>query len=81
MARYYSKLKDVDYKRIKKVLKNEQNISISTHKSFSSFEDSLETKKSQYSSVLNELYLSKNESAVLLDFCEKIGKAFRKIKK
>ena len=40
MAKYYSKLKDADYKRIKKVLKKEQNISISTHKSFSSFDDS-----------------------------------------
>ena len=37
MVKYYNKLKDVDYKKIKNVLKQEQNISITTHKSFSSF--------------------------------------------
>ena len=42
MERYYEKLKDADYKKIKRILKEEQNISISTHKSFSSYDDSEE---------------------------------------
>lgn len=61
MERYYTKLKDVDYKKIKRILKQEQNISISTHKSFSSFDDSESiTKRSHYSTMLNDLNLTKN---------------------
>lgn len=61
MEKYYNKLKDVDYKKIKQVLKQEQNISLSTHKSFSSFDDSSEiTKKSKYSIMLHDLNQTKN---------------------
>ncbi len=38
MGRYYNKVKDVDYKKIKDVLKREQGISLTTHQSFSSFD-------------------------------------------
>lgn len=55
MGRYYSRIKDVDYKRIKKVLKEEEGISLTTHKSFSSFEESEFTKKSRYSTMLHDL--------------------------
>lgn len=40
MAKHYNKLKDIDYKKIKSVLKKEQGISLTTHKSFSSIDDS-----------------------------------------
>lgn len=80
MSKYYSRVKDVDYKNIKQILKKEQNISITTHKSFSSYEDSEFTKKSRYSTMLNELNSEENESALLLDICDKIGKALKKVK-
>ena len=54
MQRYYNRLKDVDYKKIKSVLKRQQGISL-THKSFSSLYDSEFTKKSRYSTLLNDL--------------------------
>ena len=80
MGKYYNRLKDVDYKRIKDVLKKEQNISLSTHKSFSSFgSDEEYTKKSRYSTMLGELNCD-DESIVLLDMCDKIGKALKKVK-
>lgn len=40
MDKYYNKVKDVDYKKIKSVLKKEQGISLTTHKSFSSISHS-----------------------------------------
>lgn len=77
MGRYYNKVKDVDYKRIKQVLKQEQGISLTTHNSFSSFEtdSEMESKKSRYSMMLGELDSSADE-AVLRELCEKIGMAF-----
>ena len=79
MGRYYSRVKDVDYKKIKQVLKRQQDISLTTHKSFSSFQDSDYTKKSRYSTMLNDLEAS-NDSLMLKSLCEKIGKAFKKLK-
>lgn len=77
MGRYYNKVKDVDYKRIKQVLKQEQGISLTTHNSFSSFEtdSEMESKKSRYSMMLGELDSSADE-AVLRELCAKIGMAF-----
>lgn len=68
MNKYYNRLKDVDYKKIKSVLKKEQGISLTTHKSFSSFDDSDHTKKSRYSTMLNDLEHS-NDSLVLKEIC------------
>ncbi len=79
MGKYYNRLKDVDYKKIKSVLKKEQGISLTTHKSFSSLDDSDYTKKSRYSTMLNDLS-SSNDSLLLKDMCEKIGKALKKVK-
>lgn len=79
MAKYYNRVKDVDYKKIKSVLKKEQGISLTTHKSFSSLDDSEYTKKSRYSTMLQDLECS-NESLVLKDLCDKIGKALKKVK-
>lgn len=80
MGRYYSRLKDVDYKRIKNVLKKEQGISLTTHKSFSSFGSDEEfSKKSRYSTMLGDLN-SDDDSIVLLEMCDKIGRALKKVK-
>lgn len=79
MGKYYGRVKDVDYKKIKSILKKEQGISLTTQKSFSSMDDSQYTKKSRYSTMLNDLQHS-NDSVFFKDLCQKIGKAFKKVK-
>ena len=53
MEKYYHRMKDVDYKRMKQILKKEQDISLTSRKSFSSCDDSYGDKKSKYSSILS----------------------------
>lgn len=56
LGRYHDKKREFDYRRIKKQLKEEQGISItSVQESESDFSDSAVEKKSRYSTLLNEL--------------------------
>lgn len=73
MGRYYNKVKDVDYKKIKEILKREQGIELTTQQSFTSVEgdSDLETRKSRYSMVLGDLESEVDE--VLRELCDGIG--------
>lgn len=56
LGKYHDKKREHDYKRIKKLLKEEQGISItSVQESESECSDSAVEKKSRYSTLLNEL--------------------------
>ena len=56
LGKYYDKKREYDYKKIKKILKQEQGLSISSvQESESSLLDSHIEKKSRYSDVLEAL--------------------------
>lgn len=72
MQAYYNKLKAIDYRAVKDLLKKQQGVSITTQRSFESVDsDQTYTKKSKYSTMLNFIEVSQ-ESEVLKDFCSKI---------
>lgn len=79
LARYHDKKRECDYKRIKRQLKEEQGISItSVQESESDFTDSAVEKRSRYSTLLNELDQTDNrdtgmsDSNLLKDLCKQI---------
>lgn len=80
MSRYYDKKRECDYKRIKKVLKEQQGLSItSVQDSSSAFSDSQIERKSRYSTLLHGISQANlndlSDSKVLYDLCKQIDKA------
>lgn len=75
MSRFYDKKRECDYKRIKKVLKAEQGLSItSVQDSSSAFTDSQIVRKSRYSTLLNGISQANlnehSDSKILYDLCK-----------
>ena len=84
LGRYYDKKREYDYKKIKRILKEEQGLSISSvQESQSSMNgDSMAEKKSRYSTMLDALEESKlnadnmmSDSKLLKDMCKTIERA------
>jgi hypothetical protein len=80
MSKYYDKKRECDYKRIKRVLKEEQGLSItSVQDSESGISDSQIVKKSKYSTLLNGISQTNlndmSDSKMLYDLCKQIDKA------
>lgn len=88
MSRFYDKKRECDYKRIKKVLKAEQGLSItSVQESSSNISDSQAVRKSKYSTLLHAIShtntnaLSQanlndlSDSKMLYDLCRQMDKA------
>jgi hypothetical protein len=75
MSRFYDKKRECDYKKIKKVLKAEQGLSItSVQDSSSAFSDSQIVRKSRYSTLLNGISQANlnehSDSKILYDLCK-----------
>jgi len=80
MGRFYDKKRECDYKRIKKVLKAEQGLSItSVQESSSGLSDSQAVKKSRYTTLLNSISQNTlnehSDSKILYDLCKELDKA------
>jgi hypothetical protein len=82
MGRYYDKKREYDYKRVKKVLKEEQGLSItSVQDSQSSFGNSQYEKRSRYSNLLDSIEKtgldgSVSDSKILKEVCHEMEKAW-----
>jgi hypothetical protein len=80
MGRFYDKKREWDYRRIKRVLKAEQGLSItSVQDSSSALSDSQAVKRSKYTTLLNSISQSTlnehSDSKVLYELCKEIERA------
>ena len=55
LGKYYDKLKEIDFRRVKYILKKEQDISLTSQNDESSYVNSQVEIRSHYSDVLDQL--------------------------
>jgi len=81
LMRYEDRLKKLDFRRVKNAIKREQGVSITSHHSSTSNEESREGASSNFGNVLAELKLENSTDSIALgNICKEIGAALGKTK-